>query len=131
MSHTSPLAAAPPDRITAATAFHTPGPPPLIPTSGAPRPFLFSRGDVFSAPASPLEDVFDPPGAGDTFAGGFYGYIAKHGTTDDATLRQAVLYGSALASFCVEKFGPDRLIDLTMKEIEERVRAFRELSRVA
>jgi sugar/nucleoside kinase (ribokinase family) len=92
---------------------------------------LFRDGKVFSAPAYPLEDVFDPTGAGDTFAGGFYGYLAKHNKIDDEHLRRAVLYGSALASFCVEKFGTERLQSLTMREIEDRYRAFRELVHVS
>jgi sugar/nucleoside kinase (ribokinase family) len=120
-----------PNLIKAASAIQAMGPRTLIVKKGEHGALLFDQGKVFSAPAYPLEEVFDPTGAGDTFAGGFYGYLAKQGKTDEATLRQAVLYGSALASFCVEKFGPDRLVDLTMKEIEERVHAFRDLVRVS
>ena len=106
------------------------GPRHVIIKKGEHGALLFTGPTVFSAPAYPLEDVFDPTGAGDTFAGGFYGWIAKQGKADEPTLRQAVLYGSALASFCVEKFGPERLKDLTLREIEARVREFHDLARV-
>jgi len=119
-----------PNLVKAAKAIQGMGPRTLIIKKGEHGALLFHEGRVFSAPAYPLEDVFDPTGAGDTFAGGFYGYLARAGKTDEATLRQAVLYGSALASFCVEKFGPQRLVDLTMKEIEARVGEFRDLARV-
>jgi len=119
-----------PNLVKAARLIQDMGPRTLIIKKGEHGALLFHEGKVFSAPAYPLEDVFDPTGAGDTFAGGFYGYVARAGRTDEATLRNAVLYGSALASFCVERFGPERLQDLTMKEIEERVHAFRDLARV-
>lgn len=120
-----------PNLITAARAIQKMGPKTVIVKKGEHGALLFSGGQVFSAPAYPMEEVFDPTGAGDTFAGGFYGYLAKAGKMDDATLRQAVLHGSALASFCVERFGPDRLKDLTMREVEARVKAFHDLVRVA
>ncbi|MEA3202240.1 MAG: hypothetical protein QOE90_3668 [Thermoplasmata archaeon] len=119
-----------PNLVKAARQIQAMGPRTLIIKKGEHGALLFHEGKVFSAPAYPLEDVFDPTGAGDTFAGGFYGYVARAGKTDETTLRQAVLYGSALASFCVERFGPERLVDLTMKEIEERVHEFRELARI-
>jgi sugar/nucleoside kinase (ribokinase family) len=120
-----------PNLIRAAGIIRQMGPRTVIVKKGEHGALLFHEGKVFSAPAYPLEDVFDPTGAGDTFAGGFYGYLAKAGKTDEATLRNAVLHGSALASFCVERFGPDRLVDLTMKEIEDRVHAFRDLVRLS
>ncbi len=120
-----------PNLVRAAGIIRQMGPRTVIVKKGEHGALLFHEGKVFSAPAYPLEDVFDPTGAGDTFAGGFYGYLAKQGKADEATLRNAVLYGSALASFCVERFGPDRLVDLTLKEIEERVQAFRDLVRVS
>jgi sugar/nucleoside kinase (ribokinase family) len=119
-----------PNLVKAARAIQRMGPRIVIIKKGEHGALLFTERKVFSAPAYPLEEVFDPTGAGDTFAGGFYGYLAKHQKHDDAHLRRAVVYGSALASFCVEKFGPARLADLTMKEIEERVREFHDLARV-
>jgi sugar/nucleoside kinase (ribokinase family) len=119
-----------PNLIRAARAIQKMGPRTLIVKKGEHGALLFQGDSVFSAPAYPLEEVFDPTGAGDTFAGGFMGYLAKAGQVDDAHLRRAVLYGSALASYCVEKFGPDRLRDLTMPEIEARVQRFHELVRV-
>ena len=91
---------------------------------------LFCKNKVFFAPALPLEEVFDPTGAGDTFAGGFIGYLAA---TDDISfdnMKRAVIHGSAMASFCVEKFGTERLINLTKEEIEARERQFAELVNV-
>ena len=80
-------------------------------------------GDVFAAPAYPLEAVFDPTGAGDTFAGGFVGYLARHSADgfDDAVLRRAMAYGTALASYNVEEFGTERVTRLTPAEIADRV----------
>ena len=83
---------------------------------------------VFVAPAYPLEDVFDPTGAGDTFAGGFLGYLAGANRNDSTAMRQAVIFGSVMASFNVEKFSLDRLRDLTYTEIELRYREFKELT---
>ncbi|HWH08991.1 MAG TPA: PfkB family carbohydrate kinase, partial [Candidatus Thermoplasmatota archaeon] len=120
-----------PNLVSAARAIQRMGPRTVIVKKGEHGALLFAGGQVFSAPAYPMEEVFDPTGAGDTFAGGFHGYLARAGRVDDATLRQAVLHGSALASFCVERFGPERLKDLTMREVEERVKAFHDLSRVA
>ena len=118
-----------PNLVKAAANIRGMGPKMLVIKKGEHGALLFSDGSTFYAPAYPLEDVRDPTGAGDTFAGGFFGYIAKAGNTDDATVRKAVLYGSALASFCVERFGPERLKDLTMREIDERVKVFQELVR--
>lgn len=89
---------------------------------------LFDQDRIFSAPAYPLEDVFDPTGAGDSFAGGFLGYLARTGEITPATLRQACVAGSTMASFCVEKFSLDRFRDLTNEEIQARLAAFKELT---
>ena len=87
-----------------------------------------SADDYFVAPGFPLEEVVDPTGAGDAFAGGFLGHLARTGSTSSPELRRAMIYGSALGSFAVERFSVDRLIGLTREEIEERVRHFRELT---
>ncbi|MGH7447341.1 MAG: PfkB family carbohydrate kinase, partial [Longimicrobiales bacterium] len=89
---------------------------------------LFTKDFVFFAPGYPLEEVFDPTGAGDAFAGGFVGYLARAGSSDAVHLRRAMIYGSAMGSFAVEKFGVDRLIDLTSREVHDRVCQFRELT---
>jgi sugar/nucleoside kinase (ribokinase family) len=89
---------------------------------------MFSDQGSFAAPAYPLEDVFDPTGAGDTFAGGFLGYLAGSETVDEDTLRRAVVMGSTLASFCVEAFSLDRLLTLKRAEIDERFRLFKRLT---
>jgi sugar/nucleoside kinase (ribokinase family) len=89
---------------------------------------LFSQSGIFSAPAFPLDDVHDPTGAGDTFAGGFMGHLAKAGDLSDANLRRAVIYGSVMASYAVEEFGLSRLLRLTPKEIEARYREFKNLT---
>ncbi|MSO55453.1 MAG: sugar kinase [Acidobacteria bacterium] len=85
-------------------------------------------GGFFAAPAMPLEDVFDPTGAGDTFAGGFLGYLASCGDVNDATLARAIIYGSTLASFAVQDFSVDRLLRLTMDEISDRFNEFKKLT---
>jgi sugar/nucleoside kinase (ribokinase family) len=89
---------------------------------------LFGEDKIFAAPALPLADVFDPTGAGDTFAGGFIGYMAKVGTVNFNNMKNAIIFGSALASFCVEKFGTERIIDLSQVEIAARVQEFVSLS---
>jgi len=86
------------------------------------------EGEFFAAPAMPLEQVFDPTGAGDTFAGGFVGSLAASGETTDAAMARAIIYGSALASFSVEDFGLDRLLRLTEDEIRDRFRHFKRLT---
>jgi sugar/nucleoside kinase (ribokinase family) len=85
-------------------------------------------GGFFAAPAMPLEEVFDPTGAGDTFAGGFLGYLASCDAVDDAALARAIIYGSALASFAVEDFSVDRLLRLTKGEVAERFSDFKQLT---
>jgi sugar/nucleoside kinase (ribokinase family) len=89
---------------------------------------LFTRDSIFAAPAYPLEKVFDPTGAGDTFAGGFMGYLANTGNLSEDGIRQAIIYGSVMASFTVEDFSLDRLRTLQYREIEERFRSFKKMT---
>ena len=103
------------------------GPKFVIIKKGEHGALLFNDDKVFYAPALPLEEVFDPTGAGDTFAGGFAGYLAQNGNISFDNMKNAVIYGSAMASFCVEKFGTERVQNLEMKEINERVQEFVEL----
>ena len=104
------------------------GPKYVVIKKGEHGALLFSEGNMFYAPALPLAEVFDPTGAGDTFAGGFAGYIAKTGNISFENMKNAVIYGSALASFCVEKFGTERMLTLTDKEIFERLQQFKDLT---
>jgi sugar/nucleoside kinase (ribokinase family) len=104
------------------------GPRTLVIKRGEHGATLFSEGDIFSAPAFPLDEVHDPTGAGDSFAGGFMGYLAKAGDFSHAQLRRAVIYGSVMASFTVEEFGLARLLRLTPEEIEARYREFKNLT---
>lgn len=103
------------------------GPKYLIIKKGEHGALLFGEGKVFFAPALPLESVFDPTGAGDTFAGGFIGYLAKSGDISFDSMKRAVISGSAMASFCVEKFGTERIQNLSQDEISNRVQEFVEL----
>ena len=103
------------------------GPKYLIIKKGEHGALLFHENQVFFAPALPLEDVFDPTGAGDTFAGGFIGHLARTKDLSFNNMKTAIIVGSAMASFCVEQFGPDRLKTLTRTEIDERIRQFVEL----
>jgi len=112
-----------------ADELHTLGPKILIIKQGEYGAFLFVNGETFSAPAYPLPEVVDPTGAGDSFAGGLLGYVAKRGDTSPETLRTAVIHGSALASFCVEGMSVNRLVNLDQAAIDERVDAFRHLVR--
>ena len=110
--------------VKASRVIRAMGPKTLIIKKGEHGALLFQDEQIFFAPALPLEDVFDPTGAGDTFAGGFIGYIAS---TDDASfenMKRAIIAGSALASFCVEKFGTQRLLEITHDEIEARIARF-------
>jgi len=100
------------------------GPKYLIIKKGEHGALLFGDGQIFSAPALPLADVFDPTGAGDTFAGGFIGYLAKVGTINFNNMKNAIIYGSALASFCVEKFGTERLKNLSKTDVASRIQEF-------
>lgn len=113
--------------VKAAMKIQEMGPKYLIIKKGEHGALLFHGKNVFFAPALPLEDVFDPTGAGDTFAGGFIGHIARTKDISFENMKSAIIVGSAMASFCVEKFGPGRLQELTQEEIEERVDEFVEL----
>ena len=88
---------------------------------------LFHEDQIFSAPALPLEEVFDPTGAGDTFAGGFIGYLAKTDNISFENMKRAVIWGSVMASFTVEKFGTERIAELTYNGINERLKKFMSL----
>jgi sugar/nucleoside kinase (ribokinase family) len=103
------------------------GPRYLIIKKGEHGALLFHDQQVFFAPALPLEDVFDPTGAGDTFAGGFIGYLASVNDTSFDAMKRGVIYGSAMASFCVEKFGLERMVALNQAEVEERIQQFVDL----
>lgn len=100
------------------------GPKYLIIKKGEHGALLFNKEQVFFAPALPLEEVFDPTGAGDTFAGGFIGYLAQTRDISFDNMKRGIIFGSALASFCVEKFGMERLNELTADELDERVQQF-------
>jgi sugar/nucleoside kinase (ribokinase family) len=113
--------------VKAARSILKMGPKYLIIKKGEHGALLFHEDLVFFAPALPLEDVFDPTGAGDTFAGGFVGHIARTKDLSFNNMKTAIIVGSAMASFCVEKFGPDRLKTLTRSEIDERIRQFVDL----
>ncbi|MCE7068297.1 PfkB family carbohydrate kinase [Dyadobacter sp. CY326] len=104
------------------------GPTTLIIKKGEHGALLFQGDKIFFAPALPLEEVFDPTGAGDTFAGGFIGYLASTDDISFENMKRAIIYGSAMASFCVEKFGTERIVNLTQKEINDRVQDFVNLS---
>lgn len=104
------------------------GPKYVVIKKGEHGALLFSDDDVFFAPALPLEEVFDPTGAGDTFAGGFTGYLAKTGDYSYENMKNAIINGSALASFCVEKFGPERLLTLSNAEVYKRLQQFKSLT---
>ena len=114
----------------AATKILTIGPKFLIIKKGEHGAMLFHKNEVFYVPALPLEDVFDPTGAGDTFAGGFMGYIASTGKPNFENMKRAVIYGSALASFCVEKFSTEGLKNLTDEQIKGRVAMFTKMVKV-
>jgi len=114
--------------VKAAHKILTMGPKYLIIKKGEHGALLFFEDKIFSAPALPLADVFDPTGAGDCFAGGFIGYLAQVGTVNFNNMKNAIIFGSALASLCVEKFGTERIINLTDEEITERVQEFVKLS---
>jgi sugar/nucleoside kinase (ribokinase family) len=104
------------------------GPSMVVVKKGEHGAVLFAPDFSFYAPGFPLEEVFDPTGAGDAFAGGFIGYLAHAGSIEPADLRRAMIYGSAMGSFAVERFGLDRLLDVTAHEAHERVTRFRELT---
>ncbi len=114
--------------VKAAAKIQTMGPKYLIIKKGEHGALLFHGKDMFYAPALPLEEVFDPTGAGDTFAGGFIGYLAKTGDLSFDNMKNAVIYGSAMASFCVERFGTERLVNLSETELNARIAEFKKLS---
>lgn len=114
--------------VKAANKILAMGPKYLIIKKGEHGALLFHENKIFAAPALPLADVFDPTGAGDTFAGGFIGYLAKVGTINFNNMKNAIIYGSALASFCVEKFGTEKIVNLKPKEVEARLQEFVTLS---
>jgi sugar/nucleoside kinase (ribokinase family) len=103
------------------------GPKTLVIKKGEHGALLFHEDEVFFAPALPLEDVYDPTGAGDSFAGGFIGYLAKTKDISFENMKNAIIFGSAMASFTVEKFGTERLIGLSQADVEERVQEFVDL----
>ncbi|HEU4632589.1 MAG TPA: PfkB family carbohydrate kinase, partial [Flavisolibacter sp.] len=113
--------------VKAAKKIMTMGPKYLIIKKGEHGALLFHGDQVFFAPALPLEDVFDPTGAGDTFAGGFIGHLAKTKDISFENMKTAIIVGSAMASFCVEKFGTERLKEITKEDIDKRLAQFREL----
>lgn len=113
--------------VKAAAAIQAMGPQFLIIKKGEHGALLFHKNQVFYAPALPLEDVFDPTGAGDTFAGGFIGHLAKTKDISFENMKTAIIVGSAMASFCVEKFGPSRLQEITHEDISERINQFVDL----
>jgi len=114
--------------VKAAKAIHEMGPRYLIIKKGEHGALLFFEDHIFFAPALPLPEVTDPTGAGDTFAGGFIGYLAKTNDVSFENMKRAIIYGSAMASFCVEKFGIERLKELTREEINKRVDTFLRLT---
>jgi sugar/nucleoside kinase (ribokinase family) len=118
-----------PNLIKAAKVIRAMGPQVVIIKKGEHGAILLTEQVVFSAPAYPMENIFDPTGAGDSFAGGFIGWIARTEDVSEENLKRAVIYGSTLASFCVEKFSVEGLHELTYLQIQDRFRAFRELSR--
>lgn len=118
--------------VKAARKIQAMGPKYLIIKKGEHGALLFGEnGDTFFCPALPLEDVFDPTGAGDTFAGGFIGYLAATGKTDFESMKKAIVYGSAMASYCVEQFGTQRLQELSTEMLEARLAQFDKLMRLS
>lgn len=114
--------------VKAAAKIHTMGPKYVVIKKGEHGALLFHNKEVFFAPALPLEEVFDPTGAGDTFAGGFAGYIAQSENISFGNMKNAIIYGSNLASFCVEKFGTERMETLKKEEVVNRLRQFKALT---
>jgi sugar/nucleoside kinase (ribokinase family) len=113
--------------VKAARKILTMGPKYLVIKKGENGALLFHENEMFYAPALPLEEVFDPTGAGDSFAGGFIGHLSSTGDISFDNMKKAVIYGSAIASFCVEKFGIDRVVDLTQEELNHRISKFADL----
>jgi sugar/nucleoside kinase (ribokinase family) len=114
--------------VKAAENIHKMGPKYVVVKKGEHGALLFNNGNVFFAPALPLEEVFDPTGAGDTFAGGFIGYLASTHDISFENMKRAIIFGSNLASFCVEKFGTERMLNLSHEEVQKRLQQFKELT---
>lgn len=114
--------------VKAAAKIHTMGPKYVVIKKGEHGALIFHNEHIFFAPALPLADVYDPTGAGDTFAGGFAGFITQQGDISFDTMKTAIIQGSNLASFCVEKFGTERMLELTKAEVNERLKQFRALT---
>lgn len=114
--------------VKAAAKIHTMGPKYVVIKKGEHGALLFHNKEVFFAPALPLEEVFDPTGAGDTFAGGFAGYITQSENVSFENMKNAIIYGSNLASFCVEKFGTERMVELKNDEVIDRLQQFKSLT---
>lgn len=119
-----------PNLVKASTIIRDMGPDILIVKKGEHGALLFSTDIVFSVPAYPLEDIQDPTGAGDTFAGGLAGHLTREDGFDEQSLRRGIVYGSAMASFAVERFGPEQLFNLDAPTISQRARAFQDLARI-
>ena len=119
-----------PNLVAAAADIRDMGPETLIIKKGEHGALLFTGDSVFSAPAYPLEDIQDPTGAGDAFAGGLAGHLVRSDAYDEETFRRAVIYGSVMASFVVEKYGPDQLRSLDAIDISERAQSFRDLAAI-
>jgi sugar/nucleoside kinase (ribokinase family) len=117
-----------PNLVKAARGILALGPRTIVIKRGEYGVIMITKDAVFAVPAYPLENVFDPTGAGDTFAGGFLGYLASRREHDDHEMRRAIIFGSVLASFTVEKFSLDRLREITLADIQERYRSFRALT---
>ncbi|MBL0014566.1 MAG: bifunctional hydroxymethylpyrimidine kinase/phosphomethylpyrimidine kinase [Flavobacterium sp.] len=114
--------------VKAAAKIHTMGPKYVVIKKGEHGALLFHNKEIFFAPALPLEEVFDPTGAGDTFAGGFAGFITQSENITFNNMKQAIIQGSNLASFCVEKFGTERMQQLKKEEVQERLKQFKALT---
>lgn len=114
--------------VTAAKKIQALGPKYVVIKKGEHGALLFDSNEIFFAPALPLEEVFDPTGAGDTFAGGFAGFLAQSSYINFETMKRAIIYGSCLASFCVEKFGTRRIEDLKTAELHQRLMQFKQLT---
>ena len=117
-----------PNLVKVARTIREAGPATLIVKRGEYGALMFSRDRIFAAPAFPLEQVKDPTGAGDCFAGGFMGYLASTGNLSEEAYSRAVVFGSVMASFAVEEFSLDRLRQLDYKEIEDRFKVFKRLT---
>ena len=114
--------------VKAAAKIQTMGPKYVVIKKGEHGALIFHNKDVFFAPALPLEEVFDPTGAGDTFAGGFSGYLSQSEDISFENMKNAIIHGSNLASFCVEKFGTERMVNLNKEEVYDRLKQFKALT---